>query len=350
MNTPPISIHSPRTVTGQQDETIAFLSNAFSYGFPGASIERIETHCSIVFLLGDRAYKLKRAVAFSALDFSTLERREAACRAELVLNRRTAPELYLGVRAIRREPGGTLAFDGDGPVVDWVVVMRRFAQDDLFDRLAEARRLTPGIIRALADEIARFHASAERTPDFGGADGLRDMIEGNLRDQLTVDSVLGRTGIELLHRSSLSALAHEIPLLDRRRDEGRVRRCHGDLRLANICLFDGRPTLFDAIEFCDRIACIDVWFDLAFLLMDLRYRGLDALAEVLIERYIAASGDRGGLSTLPLMMSVRAATRAYTLANSVLRRRTPNDAQQTAESARNHLTLAISLLIPATAP
>jgi hypothetical protein len=112
-------------------EVIAFLSRVESYGMGAQGpVERIDTHCSTVFLVGRHAYKLKRAIAFASLDYTTTERREAACRAELALNRRTAPELYLAVRPINRSPSGGLAFDGPGPPIDWVVVMRRFEQDD----------------------------------------------------------------------------------------------------------------------------------------------------------------------------------------------------------------------------
>jgi len=331
----------------QQDEAIAFLSDAASYGFPGALVERIETHCSIVFVVDDRAYKLKRAVAFSSLDYSTIERREAACRAELALNRRTAPELYLGVRSVRRTSDGGLAFGDDGPIVDWVVVMRRFDQGDLFDRLADARHLTPELVRALADEIATFHAAAEHSPAYGGADGLRDAIERNRCDHLTVENVLGHAAIESLCVASLAALGRTTDQLDRRRVAGKVRRGHGDLRLANICLVDDRPTLFDAIEFSDPISCIDVLFDLAFLLMDLHQRGLGTLANILLNRYLDATRDTGGLSALPLMLSIRAATRAYTLAGAAARHAHRSDAQYYAASARSLLAMASSLLEPA---
>lgn len=341
-----LSLRSPGRAPGftPQDEVIAFLSDAASYGVPGGALERIDTHCSMVFLFGNRAYKLKRAIAFSSLDYSTVARREAACRAELALNRRTAPALYVGVEAIRRRPTGALGFDGRGPIVDWVVVMRRFDQADLFERLAEAGKLTPELLSALAEEIARFHEGAERMSAFGGAAGLRDAIERNHSDQQTVDAILGHEAVERLHAVALGALERAGPRLDRRRAEGRVRRCHGDLRLANICLLDGRPTLFDAIEFSEPVSCIDVLFDLAFLLMDLRYRGLGTLADVLFERYLDATGDTRELSVMPLLLSVRAATRAYTLAAAVARQASSEQARLHAAAARSHLSLASSLL------
>lgn len=327
-----------------QDEIIAFLSNGASYGLPGAEVERVETHGCIVFLVGDRAYKLKRPVVFSSLDYSTIDRREAACRAELELNRRTAPELYLGVHALRRKGDGELGFDGDGVVIDWVVAMRRFDQADLFNRLADSRALTPERINALAEEIAQFHGTAERLFGFGGGEGLHFAIERNRCDQHSVEAILEHDAVEVLHKASCEALERVTPLLDRRREAGKVRRCHGDLRLANICLLDDRPTLFDAIEFSDPVSCVDVLFDLAFLLMDLHQRGLNVLANMLCNRYLDLTGDSDGLTVLPLMLSVRAATRAYALAGSVQRQPNASAAQHHAAAARAHLTLALSLL------
>lgn len=331
-------------MTASQDEIIGFLSTGAAYGLPGAEVERVETHCSVIFLVDDRAYKLKRAVAFSSLDYTSVDRRETACRAELTLNRRTAPELYLGLHAVRRRPDGGLALDGEGIAVDWLVAMRRFDQDDLFDRLADDGRLTPELTSLLADEIARFHDAAERTPGFGGADGLRIAIERNRCDLETVEAILGSNTIETWYRATREALDRVAPLLDRRRDAGRVRQCHGDLRLANICLLDGRPTLFDAIEFSDQVSCIDVLFDLAFLLMDLHHRGLDLPANILFNRYVDGTNNDDGLAALSLMLSARAATRAYALAGSVQRQARRAQAQQRAAAARSHLAMALSLL------
>lgn len=328
-----------------QEDVIAFLSNPATFGLPGAAVERVETHCSVVFLVGDCALKLKRPVTFSSLDYTKVELREAACRAEIELNRRTAPELYLGVHAICRMPCGNLALDGQGPIVDWVVAMRRFDRADLLDRLADDGCLTVDLITALADEIARFHQAAEHTAAFGGAHGMRSAIEDNHREQQFMESILGRRAVATLHKASLGKLACVAPLLDRRRAEGRVRRCHGDLRLANICLLDSGPTLFDAIEFSDQVSCTDVLFDLAFLLMDLHHRGLDVQANVLLNRYFDMTGDADGLATLPLMLSVRAGTRAYSLAAAVQRQANPDEAQRRAVGARSHMALASSLLL-----
>ena len=162
-----------------QREVISFLSDGASYGMPGLSVERIETHISIVFLVGDRAFKLKRAIRLSYLDYSTTALRGAFCRKELDLNLRTAASLYIQVRAITRQAGGNLAFDGAGAVIDWVVEMRRFAQTDLFDQLAQARKLNARLMRDLTDAIAEFHAAAAIVPRHGGRAGIQETIDGN---------------------------------------------------------------------------------------------------------------------------------------------------------------------------
>ncbi|HLD66099.1 MAG TPA: phosphotransferase [Pseudomonas sp.] len=329
----------------EQDPVIAFLSRPESYGRPGEPVERIETHGSLIFLQADRAYKLKRAIAFAALDFLSLESREWACRRELWLNRRTAPELYLEVRSINRSADERLAFNGSGAVLDWVVVMRRFPQDALFERMAMTGRLTPTQIERLGGEIARFHAAAEITPCFGGAVGARRDLARNHRELMRYPALLDRQEVQALHRDARATIDQLGELLERRRREGRVRRGHGDLRLANICLFQGRPRLFDCIEFSDPLACIDVLYDLAFPLMDLQHHGLDELAALLLSSYLRHSDETADCSPLPLFLSLRAATRCFTLACSAQRHNEPGVIHQKREEAQALLKQARAYLL-----
>ena len=325
-----------------QREVIRFLGDGASHGMPGAQVEQIATHISIIFLIGERAYKLKRAVRFSYLDYSTPALREKFCRAELDLNRRTAPALYLQVRAVTRRADGTLTFDGSGTVVDWVLEMRRFAQSEVFDQLAEQHRLTPALMRELTDAIVAFHAAAETVPERGGRTGIAQAITGNIANLLQASPADDRARIGELGAASLARLAAVGGLLDARADRGRVRRCHGDLHLRNVCLFEGRATLFDCIEFGDELSCIDVLYDLAFLLMDLVLRDLNELANVVFNRYLDLAPDSDGLPALPLFMSVRAAIRSHvTAALSRQRHSAPAQAQ-----AQAYLALAGALIDP----
>jgi aminoglycoside phosphotransferase family enzyme/predicted kinase len=302
----------------EQHDTIAFLSDPATYGAGVDRVERHETHISLVFLAGERAYKLKRAVAFPYLDFTTLEQRRAACAAELALNRRTAPRLYLETRPIVRRADGHLAWGGDGTVVgtviDWVVVMRRFAQDQRLDAIARAGRLDPPLLYALAAHIADFHATAEAQPDRGGASGLAAVVAENDACLRQSRAPFEPERIDQLRAQSAAWLSRVGPLLDRRRADGKVRRCHGDLHLRNICRLDGKPLLFDCIEFSDAFASIDVLYDLAFLLMDLAHQGQPAAANLVFNRYLDLSGDDDGLAAMPLFVSLRAAIRAHVTA------------------------------------
>lgn len=317
-----------------QDEVIAFLACAQSYGAAAGRVECIATHGSLVFLHGERAYKLKRAVAYAALDFRRLDSRQQACHAELRLNRRTAPQLYLDVRSINRAAAGRLAFDGPGPALDWVVVMRRFPQSALFECMALAGQLDAALMDELGVAIARFHGMAEITPAFGGASGIAQAIEDNHQELRHYLQLLDARAVQVLYDSSRSALDGLGAELERRRHQGRVRRCHGDLRLANICLFEGRPTLFDGIEFSEPIACIDVLYDLAFVLMDLQHHGYPELALRLLGSYRTHGCAGEDCRVLPLFLAVRAATRSYTLACSATRQDDPLVSQDKARQAR----------------
>src|SRR5688500_14665997 len=156
-------------ITGDQSAVIAFLSSPAAHA--GETVRRVETHSAIVFLAGDRAWKLKRAVRYDYLDFSTVECRRVACEGELRLNTRTAPSIYRGVTPVVRRADGSLAIGGSGLPVDWLVDMNRFDEDQLFDRLAARQELGLALMHPLAAAVAQFHAGAEPRPDHGGRAG-----------------------------------------------------------------------------------------------------------------------------------------------------------------------------------
>jgi len=283
-----------------QQEVVTFLESQTS--------ERVDTHISMVFLGDGVVYKLKRAVSLPYVDFSSLDSRRAACEAELTLNRRTAPMLYRRVAAITRAAGGGLEWNGPGAVQDWVVEMNRFDRDQQLDRAA----LDKNVIQDLADAVVAMHDGAEVLRDRGGHAGLAEVVKGNRESFLrAAPGIFDLARIDGLTQRSLDALDLHHDLLERRRLSGKVRRCHGDLHPGNICLIDGKPVLFDAIEFSDAIACIDVAYDLAFLVMDLHRRGLSEFAALLLARWLAATGDYEALPLLPVMLSMRAAIRSH---------------------------------------
>ena len=275
-------------------------------------VERIDTHISHVFLAGAHAYKLKRAVRLPYLDFSNEGLRRRWCEREVEINRRTAPMLYQGCAPVVRTEGGGLAIGGEGRAVDWLVVMTRFASDAVFDRLAVAGRLDRFAVEILADVVARFHVSAEPRPDHGGAAALARVIESNRASFAQfAGSGIDTYAVARLDAETVALLQRVAPILDKRSAEGFVRRCHGDLHLRNIVAWNGLPVLFDAIEFSDALAEIDVLYDLAFLVMDVSGRCGQRLACLLLNRYLDATGDTAGLAAMPLFLAIRAAIRSH---------------------------------------
>lgn len=327
-------------IAEDQSRTIAFLRDPASHGLAGP-VEVIETHISMIFLAGDRAYKLKRAVKLPYVDFSTRQLRAAACEKEVELNRRTAPRLYLGMRDIVRGEKGRLAFGGPGEAVDTVVEMMRFDQEGLFDRLAATGGLTPRLMDSAADMIAGFHRDASPVHSGGGAANMEAVLSINEAGFAT-SHVFSPAELRAFNAAFRARLETHRALLDERERDGRVRRCHGDLHLRNICLFEGRPQLFDCIEFDDRLATIDVLYDLAFLLMDLWHRNLPELANRVMNRYLDAAHDDGGFVLLPFFMAVRAAVRAHVTATQAAGG--AGDAELLASEARASYELATRLL------
>ncbi len=326
-------------ITDDQRAVTSFLSEASSYGLSGR-VEVMETHISRIFLVADRAFKMKRAVRLPYVDFSTPALRVAACEKERALNARTTPELYLGVRPIYRSADGQLSFEAPGEVVDAVVEMKRFDQSALFDRMAMEGELTPALMTDVARMVAAFHAGAPAAEDEGGAANIAGVLNINNAGFATSTVFSGdeQAALDGLFRSRLERVA---PHLDRRSQTGKLRLCHGDLHLRNLCLLDGKPRLFDCIDFNDRIATVDVLYDLAFLVMDLWHRGLKDHANLVANRYCDAAGEEEGFALLPFFTALRAAVRAHVTATQA--EGAGGDARLSA-SARSYYELAMQTL------
>ncbi len=335
-------------LVADQSAALAFLADPDTHA--GQAVERIDTHAATVFLAGARAYKVKRAVRFPYMDFSTLRRRERACKREVELNRRTAPDIYLAARPLTRRPDGQLDLDGDGEAVEWVVEMRRFEQAGLLDSLAAAGDLNAPLMTEMTDIVAGFHARAEiltpQSAPHAGAEGMRWVIEESLSEIAERLDLFRVTDISALTPVAGAMLDRFQTTLDARLKGGFVRRCHGDLHLRNICLIDGVPTLFDCIEFDDKLACIDVLYDLAFLLMDLDHRGLRRLANLVLNRYLQQSGDLSGLAVLPLFLAARALIRAKVGASAEANQRRTHDRHRLQAEARHYFARAQAYFTP----
>jgi aminoglycoside phosphotransferase family enzyme/predicted kinase len=251
------------------------------------------------------------------------------------------------VVAVARGADRTLSLGGTGEPIEWLVEMNRFDEDDLFDRRAMRGTLDVGLMAPLGTAVARFHASAESTPDRGGYPGMSWVVEGN-------DLGFSEQGAGILEPSACRELTRQIRielerragLLESRRLNGFVRRCHGDLHLRNLVLLGGRPTLFDAVEFNDAIACIDVQYDLAFLVMDLWRRRMRPHANAVWNAYLFETRDVGAVPLLPLFLACRAAVRAKTSATAARLQDDPARQADLSVLAREYLQMAATLIAP----
>jgi hypothetical protein len=263
-----------------------------------AGYELVETHISRVFLRGGDVYKFKRPVALGFLDYSTLEKRRAACMAEVALNRRLAPHVYVGVVGLVRDARGALRFEpmgGASDVLDWAVHMRRLADHDRADVLLAHGALTPLHVERLAVQIAKFHREARadaETAQLGGYDALTQNVRENFAQLAQLQAHLAPQEAEQLNAYQLGFVARERARLQARARAGFVRDGHGDLRLEHCYLNeDDSFVIIDCIEFNERFRFADVCADLSFLTMDLRHLGRPELADLLLGAYARESGD-----------------------------------------------------------
>ncbi|MEZ5774533.1 MAG: AAA family ATPase [Hyphomicrobiaceae bacterium] len=333
---------------GDQDEVIRFLADPASHRDGSGGVERIDTHAAIVFLAGAEALKLKRAIRLPYLDFSTIERRRAACEREIALNRPAAPSIYRDAVPVTREASGALAIAGTGQPVEWLVRMWRFPDDALLADRATRDGLAERLLGDLAQMVAACHRRAVPHRMREAASRV-DRVLRDLRANLEGDAaaLLGRARIDALGRGLEAAFAASRTVLDARGRLGCVRRCHGDLHLANIVLLDGRPVPFDALEFDEDMATIDTLYDLAFLLMDLERRAGRPAASAVLNRYLEEIGTATtlrGLVALPLFLAMRAAIRAMV---TLERARRSSGGDDLTSHAGTALDLALGYLTPA---
>ncbi len=296
----------------------------------------IETAISRVFLADDVAFKLKRHVSLGYVEFGTPERRLWALERELSFNARTC-DIYRRLRPITRTQGGGLEWDGEGEVVDYALEMRRFDDGAVLAKAPEA--IDGDMAEALGRAIAGFHHAAPLKPE-GGLTALAFTIGSNARLLRDLAGELGPDIVDELVARTEAEFERQSPLLARRSATGFARQCHGDLHLGNILVEDGAPVLFDCIEFNDLLSDIDVQYDLAFLLMDLDFRGRRDAGVRVLSAYLDEAARHfppeiwEGLAALPLMLSVRAGVRAHVSAHSA----DPEGARRYVEAGIAHLS------------
>ena len=297
---------------GRQVPLIDALRNPAAFGPGCTKVEVVETHISWVLLTGAHAYKIKKAVALEFLDFTALASRHRFCIEELRLNRRLAPDLYLGVVAICGDAAHPVV-DGTGTPIEYAVRMREFPQTALLSAIAARGGLTAADVDALATLVADFHGRIAVCRDgrHGDSGEILRLADDNFRQIAAVGGAPG-DGAALARLRAWTHAEHATlrDVFEARRDDGRVRECHGDLHLANVARIDGAITVFDGIEYSEPLRWIDVANEIAFTVMDLQDRGHPGFAHRFLDAYLEASGDYGALAPLRFYVVYRALVRA----------------------------------------
>ncbi|MCW6035343.1 AAA family ATPase [Spirulina subsalsa FACHB-351] len=273
----------------------------------------MQTHTSCVFLTGEYAYKVKKPVNFGFLDYSTLEKRQHFLGAELDMNQETAPDLYLEVLPLTQD-GEKLAIEGSGEVVDYALKMRQFPQSVLFSEMLEQGELSPQHIIELGQVVAEFHKTSKTNPyidRFGEVEQIKQAVDENYQQ---TESYIG-TAQSLEQFKNTKAFTDQFfatqgELFKQRQKAGKIRECHGDLHLRNICFWQGKVQLFDRIEFNEPFRFVDTFYDVAFAIMDLDARGRKDLGNLFLNTYLEVTADWEGLQVLPLYLSRQAYVRA----------------------------------------
>jgi aminoglycoside phosphotransferase family enzyme/predicted kinase len=313
-------------------------------------IRLVETHVSWVLLTGELAYKVKKPLRLSFLDYSTLARRRALCEEEVRLNQRHAPDMYLGVSVIAG-PAEAPRVDGRGSPLEYAVRMRQFNSGDELGALLAANAVTMTEMARLGADIAHLHqhaAPALHDDDYGHPDTVRRVTLDNFAELRRLPECVNEPGtLERLEAGVTEEFGNRQQLMLGRRDAGQVRECHGDLHCGNVVRWRGRLTPFDGIEFDPALRFIDVVNDIAFLTMDLAERGRPDLRHAALQAWCESTGDFAGLPLLPYYECYRALVRAKVAALGALHAPTPSEARDAAvATCRRYLGWAMHRLGP----
>lgn len=317
-------------------------------------ITLMQTHVSYVLLTGDYVYKLKKPVNFGFLDYSTLEKRKHFCEEELRLNQRGAGRLYLRVVPLTRthqaQAGVRFEINGGGEPVEYAVKMRQFPQSALLSDQFEKGLLDEAKVRSLATTIANFHretATSDHIRSYGTIAAIRQSIDENYEQTKVyigtdaIDKPQTQQQFDETKAYTDTFFATQQPLFQKRLDQDRIRACHGDLHLGNICEWEDKIHLFDCIEFNEPFRFVDTMFDIAYIVMDLEVAGRHDLSTAFLNQYVEESGDYEGLEILPLYVSrqsyVRAKVTSFMLSDPSV---AEADKKAAREKAAKYYTLA----------
>lgn len=333
--------------TEDQKELKAFLSKPETYGKDVKEVHVLKTHCYYLFLTGDAAYKMKRAVRFPYLNYANMPLRREMAEKEVDINRVTVPGVYRGIEHVVRTKTGELSLGGEGKPVESLVVLRGFSPEHLLVEQIESGELERDNMYDLAEMITRYYQVADPVRDRFGSGALCAVIVEN--DEIMrrfVPRVFNAQSVKRYADASFAYFDRFRDLVDERRQDGKVRRCHGDLQLKNLVMMDGLPVPLHAIEFNDTLSYVDVLYDLAFLIMDMEAHDYRRFASILFNHYMQYAYDLGGVPLLPLFMACRAGISAHT--NAQMSQLEPDNkrAEAYAETARQFLDLGIKFLEP----
>jgi len=296
----------------EQSKLFESLKNPSLYGSDVGSVEILQTHISFVALTGKYAYKIKKAVNFGFLDFSTLEKRKNFCEEEIRLNKRLCPEIYLNVVLITAK-NGNLELDGEGQVVDYAVKMKEFPQEKIMTKLLQQGKIDEDVLDKICDTLVDFYRSGEHSKDidqYGTVELVKKNTDENFEQtESVVDITISKDIFDYIKNATNEFLNQKKNVFEKRIKEEHIRDCHGDLHSGNIVVFDDEIYIFDCIEFSKRFRYSDVASDIGFLAMDLDFLGEPYLSSYLIEQYVEKSGDSGIFDMLNFYKCYRAYVR-----------------------------------------
>lgn len=322
-------------------EKVSHLSRPESYPEKPAAVEVVQTHMSVVFLTGQHAWKLKKPVRHDFLDFSTLEARRADCEEELRLNRRFAPDVYLGIVPLAVTPQGALRLGGEGEPVEWLVKMRRLPAELMLDHAIRRGGVSRQDVRRFAFVLADFYRRAE--PVALDAAHYRRRLERDIRangDELSAPEYsMPPDRVRSVTARQLAVLEREAPLFDARVAERRIVESHGDLRPEHICL-GPEPLFIDCLEFNREWRVLDPADELAYLAMECEHAGAPWIGEVVFETYREATGDDPPAALVRFYKAYRATVRARLSAWHLKDNPDPADQGKWAARAQRYLELA----------
>ena len=335
----------------EQPPLIRALLRPDAYDHPVDRLELVETHISWLLLTGPFAYKIKKPIDLGYIDFSTLELRRRYCHEEIRLNRRLAPDTYLEVTSITGSIDSPRLSSNDDGAIDYAVKMIQFSRTNELDRVVERCELTRSQIESLGRLIANFHESIERAgpeSNYGNGEQVLKPVEENFKQiRQRIPDRESLKELEQVEKWSRDQFQRLETVFERRKEEGYARECHGDLHLANIAWIDGKPLVFDCIEFNPSLRWIDVLSEIAFLTMDLEERGCPDLAYSFLNAYLEKGGGYPGLPVLNFYFSYRLMVRAKVEAIRAYQQPRNSDSRLDAEeSFRNYLKLAVARTRP----